>query len=146
MSFAALDWAFELDVKGPQKAVLLALARHADDAGKCYPAVPRLCRMAGVHERAARLAIAKLEALGAISVDRSTGGRKSSDYVLNLDFRLHGTPPSGAAGVHKMHRKPPRNGAVEVHDVRCQPAISGLKCQTPRCGNSEASGVPRTSA
>jgi hypothetical protein len=117
MSFAALEWAFELEVEGPQKAVLLALARHADDAGRCYPAVPRLCRLAGVRERAARMAIARLEGCGALTVSRSTGGRKSSDYVLNLNYTVKQSPSEPPAGVHAVHPKGRPNGAAGVHVV-----------------------------
>ena len=53
MSMTALKWAFEQDAKAGAKAVLVALAWHADkDDWKAWPGVPTLAMHTGLDEAA----------------------------------------------------------------------------------------------
>lgn len=95
MSNDALRWAFNIAITGPSKAVLVALADHADDAGECYPSVGRLAFMAGLSERGARKCLRDLEAAGLVETQTKDGHR--SRYKLALDVTIDpGTtcPPS----------------------------------------------------
>ena len=82
MSNAALRWAFSLPMTGPKKAVLLALAEHADESGACWPSVARLMLFSGIQERTVRLALRDLEQVGIISVTPSAG--RTSRVALDL--------------------------------------------------------------
>src|SRR4029077_6240481 len=81
MSNAALSWAFPIAITGPKKAVLVALAEHADDHGICWPSLSRLALYSGVCDRAVRNAIRELEVSGLIRTQRSLG-RTASRYQL----------------------------------------------------------------
>ena len=87
MSNAALTWAFPIAVQGPRKAVLIALAEHADAAGACWPSVQRLVLYSGICERAVRSALVDLESAKIITVDRKNGraGRAGNHYLLDIN-------------------------------------------------------------
>jgi hypothetical protein len=88
MSIEALNWAFRLPIAGPAKAVLIALADHLNDAtGQCNPTFPRLALWSGHGRTAVWEAIAQLEEMGLISVQRTLG--KRSSYIVNIG----NTPP-----------------------------------------------------
>ena len=49
MSIRIMAAVFESKTLGPtERLVMLALADHADDDGKCYPSVLRLCERTGL--------------------------------------------------------------------------------------------------
>jgi hypothetical protein len=81
MSNTSLSWAWPIAITGPKKAVLVALAEHADDHGICWPSLSRLALYSGVCDRAVRNAIRELEASGLIRTERSLG-RTASRYQL----------------------------------------------------------------
>ena len=83
MSSVALRWAFHQSVTGPKKAVLVALAGHADATGLCWPTVEHLALFSGYSERSVRSAIKDLQAAKLISVKRGSG-HLSSEYRLVL--------------------------------------------------------------
>lgn len=63
--------------------VLLALADHADENGKCWPSMERIARKARMSIRTARRTIRKLEAAGLVSVSVSVG-RSSNQYIVHM--------------------------------------------------------------
>lgn len=85
MSIPALKWAFRLKLTGPLKAVLIALADHADDENICFPSTDRLALWAGVVERTVRREILHLMKLGLVR-------KEGRDYALNVGAAL---PDSG---------------------------------------------------
>lgn len=82
MSLALLEIAFRAEIFGARKAVLVALAEHADDAGNCFPSIERIAVWAGLQERGARLALRQLEADGLIVT--MTRFRQTSQYRLAI--------------------------------------------------------------
>jgi hypothetical protein len=88
VSIKALNWAFALPIMGGQKAVLLALANHADAEGECYPSIATIALHAGLKERGTRQVMRHLEALGLITTTPTNG--RLSTYRLN--FELAQTP------------------------------------------------------
>lgn len=100
MSNAALTWVFPIPVTGPRKAVLIALAEHADDDGDCWPSISRLALFAGVTERCVQTSLKSLEAAGLVRVDRSTGGRNSNQYRLDIT----GAPDEGLIAAAELPR------------------------------------------
>lgn len=74
MSNAALRWAFQLEMRDPSaKAVLIALADHANEQWTCWPSVARLCRFTSLSERTVRRALRRLTADGLISLAERPG-------------------------------------------------------------------------
>jgi hypothetical protein len=118
MSHAALNWAFNLPLIGHWKGVLVALAQHADADGKCRPGIDRLALFAGIDERSVRRCLRWLELLEdeegrkAVTVTCSRGGRRASDYLLNVAFVMPADAPQTGSG----WEPPPVNG----HDTRTE--------------------------
>lgn len=84
MSNKALNWAFNLPLKGSRKTVLIVLADHSNEKNdyKCWPSVRRIAERAGISQRAVRSALRYLEAEALIETHHHTG--KRSDYKLNV--------------------------------------------------------------
>lgn len=114
VSNAALSWAFALHVTGPKKAVLVALAEHADDVGGCWPSLSRLVLYSGVCERATRNALRDLERDGLIRTEQSRG-RTSSRYFLTLNGA------SGAGSETSLEVRPRDDG----HSDPAPDAVNG---------------------
>lgn len=82
MSWEALKWAYGVELPPTAKLILVTLAYHADDEGKCYPGVARIAKMTGANERTVKRQIGQLEAAGHVTTQRRIGcGNK---YRLNL--------------------------------------------------------------
>ena len=73
MSVNVQAWAYELVLPPGPKAVLVALAWHADDEGQCYPGQRRLADMTGYNRRSVLRSLAALEALEAGLADGVQG-------------------------------------------------------------------------
>jgi len=81
MSYKAMDWAFSQELDDPQmKFVLIALCKHCDDKGVCYPSALRLSNLTGLSQRTVQRKLKKLEQIELIKVKRQFGkGHKSSN-------------------------------------------------------------------
>lgn len=85
MSVKALTWSFNLRLQDmAAKAVLHALADHADEHGRCWPSLARIARFAGCSESTARRALQRIEALGIVRRQAREG--QSDIYELNTDW------------------------------------------------------------
>ena len=104
MSNAVTDQCRPLKLPPTAKAVLMALADYADDAGLCWPSILSLCEWTCLSERAVRNAIRDLERAGHVSSQVSFG-RSSNRYTVrhnpaaNAGFNSarHGANPAGDA-------------------------------------------------
>lgn len=89
MSVKASHWAWQQALPPAQKVVLLALADHSDDDGKCWPSIRRLVKKVNVTDRTVQRVIRDLQAAGLVSVEprpRPDGrGATSNLYRLALD-------------------------------------------------------------
>lgn len=88
MSYKATNWAYDLPVTGPQKAVVVALADMADEAGTCFPGHDRISSMTGWSVSTVARALKTLESSGLISREHRQGayGYRTSDrYRLHLE-------------------------------------------------------------
>lgn len=103
-----MDAAYRTPLRGIRKAVLVALVRHTDDAGACWPSVDRLAAMVGASDRAVRDHLAALEADGWLVRDRTRrpwdGRYAGYRYVVSL-------PRLGLAGGAKPAGRPPAKPA-----------------------------------
>ena len=72
MSFEAVKWAWDQwdrdDITCPQKILLMALANHADEEGKCFPRQATLARKTSLKRQAANRNLGALEDLGLLEV------------------------------------------------------------------------------
>src|SRR5215216_163282 len=98
MAFAyyANAWALaiEHELTAIERAVLLALADHADQDGRCFPSQQRLATFAGTGERSVRRALKRLEDVDLVrrSARFDSRGHRSSDLIELL------YPPDTVAG------------------------------------------------
>jgi DNA-binding transcriptional ArsR family regulator len=89
MAFEIVDAVFDLPLADPHaKLVLLALARHADRQGRCYPSAKRLAELTGITDRTIYKKLNVLEGLGLIErKKRMKGGKKTSnEYKINVSY------------------------------------------------------------
>lgn len=131
MSWRHSKAAGELPLKRPPtKAVLLALAHHANEYdGTCYPSIARLMLFTGLSERSVQNSLTELEQAGHIK--RWIGRKRTvSVYQLTLEaapLLTQGQPPER---VQEMH---PR--VQDVHPIPAggapQQSINSQKNRTP---------------
>jgi len=86
VSFKLVESAFDAPVSDPQaKLVLLAIARHADKRGSCYPSAARLMVVTGLSKASVYRKISYLEKHGFIRVTRrGKDGKKTSNLYRLL--------------------------------------------------------------
>lgn len=100
-----------------ERLIMLALADHADDDGRCYPSILRLCQRTGLCERAVQTNIRKLSEQGYIKI--VPGGGKGN---ANLYF-VSANPAADAPLQHP-------NPAADAPRRKCTPAADAP--QTPQ--------------
>lgn len=87
MSVRALTWSFNLELADvTAKAVLHALADHADEEGKCWPSIERMVRYSGCGEKTVRRALQRLVALGLIEQQSRPG--TSNVYLVKIGMTM----------------------------------------------------------
>lgn len=76
-----------------QRLVLLAIADHADDAGRAYPSMIGIASKCGMSERGARGIIRKLEAGGWLETRVGGGRGGKSHYTVNPEPETRNDKP-----------------------------------------------------
>lgn len=110
MSVRLMSEIFESTTLGPtERLVMLSLADHAGDDGRCYPSISRLCQRTGLSERAVQTNIRKLVEQGFIHIVQGGGKGGSNLYFLS-------STPAADAPPQEMH---PAGNAPRS---RCTPA------------------------
>ncbi|ABF63527.1 hypothetical protein TM1040_0794 [Ruegeria sp. TM1040] len=95
---------FESETLGAtERLIMLALADHADDEGRCYPSITRLCQRTGLGERAVQTNIRKLQAQGYVEIIPGAGRNGSNLYFVRPTPT---PPPAPDAPPHEMHPAP----------------------------------------
>jgi len=83
MSRRARDWAWSRRGLTPAlRCILLALAEHADEEGRCWPSLARLAALAEVDRRTVTRGLAALEARALLARERTVG--QSTSYALAI--------------------------------------------------------------
>ncbi len=77
----------------PQKFVLLAIAKHANDDGFAWPSVKRLVELTSISESSVHRALLKLKEYGLIEVTRRN---HNCLYQLNLERKSHALQPTAS--------------------------------------------------
>lgn len=87
MSVRAMTWVWSLQMNASHKLVMLALADHADDKGKCWPGLDGIASKCGMTRRNLIRVIQKLEQAGFLKKEarRENGHQGSNIYHLNID-------------------------------------------------------------
>ena len=109
MSCRARDWAWRCRGLTPAlRCILLALAEHADEEGRCWPSLARLAELAEVDRRTVTRGLAELEDRALLARERQRG--RSTSYALAIGERdrceTHGEP----AGETPRGVTPPQQG------------------------------------
>lgn len=101
MSNKALDWAWDRDVHGATRLVLLRLAYEADNQATCSPSIASLMEACRLGKRAVVYSLKELEQAGHINVTRKLNSKSS--YLVGRrgangapDLQLHTTGANGA--------------------------------------------------
>ncbi|MFV1536936.1 helix-turn-helix domain-containing protein [Phaeobacter sp. JH204B] len=100
MSIRVMSAVFESETLGAtERLIMLALADHADDEGRCYPSIARLCQRTGLGERAVQTNIRKLQLQGYVEIIPGAGRNGSNLYFVR-------PTPAPDAPPHEMHPAP----------------------------------------
>lgn len=80
------------DLDSSERLVMLSLADHADDQGRCYPSIRRLCERTSMSDRGVQKVLQRLSERGFIKVQPNAGQGGANLYrVLSTPER--GSPP-----------------------------------------------------
>lgn len=135
MSNTALTWAWEQAAgSAAAKAVLVALAEHADDTGCAWPSQQRLAAMTEQSVRSVIRHLAHLEHTGLIqrtTRTRSTGRGRATDH-----YRLHlNRPAADPADV------PGPGDTAQAEQAEGDPGASGIRPPNGPPGSGPPAGV-----
>jgi len=94
VGWRAVEWVLE---RSPQTetaacAVLVAIARHADDEGKAWPSVATIARLARLSERHVKRILRELEASGELVIERGGGRRREGQGGPSHRFTIVMSP------------------------------------------------------
>jgi len=116
--------------KGSALLLLLAIADHADDAGKAYPSVDTLAEKIRMTPRNTQFLLRKLEESGEISIEMNAGKRGCNVYRITC-MGENISPASGenispekiSQGVKKSHRGGEKSRQKGVKGISPEPSI-----------------------
>ena len=115
MSREARDWAWSRRGLTPAlRCILLALAEHADEEGRCWPSLTRLAELTEVDRRTVTRGLAELEDRSLIVRERNR--QRSTTYTLAIG-QSDGDARAPGRGVRPLPMRPaqgrqtPRVGA-----------------------------------
>lgn len=118
MSIRLMSAIFESQSLGPtERLIMLALADHADDEGRCYPSIARLSQRTGLSERAVQTNLRKLVEQGYVRIVPGGGKGNSNLYFVSANPAA-GAPFDGS------------NPAADAPRTKCTPAADAP--QTPQ--------------
>lgn len=123
--------------KGTARLVLLGIANHDGDGGS-WPSVATLARYANVSERAVQDALASLQRLGELVVQRNAGGthttrndRRPNRYLITLDDGVQDTAPRDPDGVQPDALRGAGQRADGVNAPAPEPSIEPSTTPSP---------------
>ncbi|WP_306150679.1 helix-turn-helix domain-containing protein [Roseovarius sp. MMSF_3281] len=116
-------------------SVLLALANHADDEGRCYPSLKRIAKLARVTERGVQKIVKRLEDRGYLDVQINKGPKGTNLYRVIPEPRplldqMEGYPRTEFTPNPETYT--PERGS---------PHPPNTKAKTPERGSPETSGT-----
>lgn len=88
MSYKAYDWVWTHKFGSPTaKLVMMAVAKHADEKGMCWPRVRTLAEFCGISARTVQRQLKEFEQAGLITIQkkyRADGGQTANVYCIAL--------------------------------------------------------------
>lgn len=88
MSYKAYDWVWTHTFGSPTaKLVMMAVAKHADEKGMCWPRVRTLAEFCGISSRTVQRQLKEFERAGLITIQkkyRGDGGQTANVYCIAL--------------------------------------------------------------
>lgn len=87
MSRVATDWAWSMNLKAPQKLLLLSLADRADEHHCCYPSIQRIVNDTGLDKKTIGKWINQMIEQGIISDTGERKGPTKRVRVLKLNIK-----------------------------------------------------------
>ncbi|HAW1028248.1 TPA: helix-turn-helix domain-containing protein [Escherichia coli] len=130
------------DLDAKEAATLLAIAKYADDNGKCFPGRKTLMKLSKWGDRSTTAAIAGLVDKGLITSDerKDDKGRKSNMYTLLFPLKVEDTPSTRCDTPSQEMRYPLAPDAIPP-STRCEgnllpnqsPNRSDIKTPTHDC-------------
>lgn len=122
-----MTWAYDLKLgHGIQKAVLIALADHADEENSCWPSIARLVRRVEFSKRAVQAAVHELQRRGLLTIEEKSG--TASRYFLHV-----GESPMNEECIPRTRAQRARGGSTS-----CIPPVH-------RVLGGDARGAPKPS-
>lgn len=119
MSIRLINKVFESETLGPtERLIMLALADHADESGRCYPSIHRLCKRTGLKERSVQANLKKLSDQGYLKTIIGGGKGKANLYMV-FPYPAADAPP------HHVH--PARDAPQTPQEMRAYPAADAPK-------------------
>lgn len=113
MSVKIMSAVFESETLGPtERLIMLALADHADDDGRCYPSIGRLCRRTGLKARSIQNNLKSLSDQGYIQVVHNAGKAGANLYFVSA---LPGT------FTNAPFKAPVRKGSMTADELKNDP-------------------------
>ena len=110
MSRIATDWAWSLDLKAPQKILILSLADRADEYHCCYPSIQRLVKDTGLDKKTIGKWINLMIEDGLISDTGERKGPTKRVRVLRLNIEFECTQKRDDTKSGNV----PKNGSLNV--------------------------------
>jgi hypothetical protein len=113
MSIRVMANVWDMANLGPyERLVMLCLADHADDDGKCYPAIKRICERTGMGQRGVQNVLRRLEADGLLTIQNGGGRHVRNGYTLTIN-----TAPDAPLRDEKPRTENPVSGAETPHPI-----------------------------
>ena len=132
-------------LKAGERLVMLALADHADDQGRCYPSTPRLAQRTGMSERAVQGHIKALRAEGYLQIEDNAGpGGTNLFFVRPTPVTPADSAPPQKLRPRKSCATPPQKTSFTPAESADEPSRTTIEPSIPeanasgRCAPSEA--------
>lgn len=118
MSIKLMAAAWEMELPQTEKMVLLCLCDHANDAGVCWPSMPRVASKCSVNIRTVQRAIQSLRARGILDWEDAPG----RSHKFTIDPRRIVTP--GTESPPTLTTQPPAQSHPTPDTVPPKPSIT----------------------
>jgi len=128
MSLHHLTLVRDMTLKGPPRALLMALADRANDSGECWPSIATLAKESGLSRTTVKVSLRTLKKAGFIDWKQrrdESGDLTSNRYVLTLGGRAGtalGRPGEGLG----VGREPSKGRAGAAHKASVKAPIESF--------------------
>ena len=128
MSIHHLTLVRGMTIRGPQRALLMALSDRANDSGECWPSIATLAKESGLSRTTVKVSLRSLKDAGWIDWKQrrdESGDLTSNRYILSLGGRAGdalGRPGDGLG----VGREPSKGRAGAAHKASVKAPIESF--------------------